>query len=301
VYSPSISIPAEFATWIRNTRGEAGKSWLNSLPARIDFLRATWKFEIDGPVWHGGIGIAFPVTRDGQPLVLKLAVPDATIRLDVEALVHWNGKGTVMVFDHDIQHGAMLLERLGPRHLDDLPWRAGIEVCGELVKEMSIPAMSGIPTVQRVANEMLDLIPYRWNRTERPITQAYVDRAIAIIRELAFDADDRMVNKDLHFLNVLSGSRQPWLAIDPKPLRGAPEFGVGQVFWRVLDRLDSPADLAWSLDTIAAIAELDTAKLRAWTFVRVIDYWLWALEVGLTEDPRRCKTLIDWMETKGSI
>ena len=29
--------------------------------------------------------------------------------------------------------------------------------------------------------------------------------------------------------------------------------------------------------------------------VRLVDYWLWALGIGLTEDPRRCATLIEWL------
>jgi streptomycin 6-kinase len=299
VPSPSISLPTEFTAWIRNTRGDAGESWLDSLAERIGFLQDEWKFEIDGPVWHGGMGVAFPVTREGQPLVLKLSVPDESIAIDARALAHWNGRGTVMLFGHDVDHGAMLLERLGPRHLDDLPWRSGIEVCGELIREMSIPAKSGIPSVEHVAAETTELIPHRWAHNAQPFPRAYVDQALAIIRDLSEDRDNRMVNKDLHFQNVLSGSRQPWLAIDPKPLRGAPEFGVGQLLWRVIDRLESPADLTWSLHAIASTAKLDSPKLRAWTFVRVIDYWLWALEVGLTEDPRRCETLIEWMEPGG--
>jgi streptomycin 6-kinase len=287
-----IELPIEFSTWIRNTRGGAGALWLDSLPDRIDLLRDLWRIEPDGPPWHGGMGIALPVVRDGQQLVLKLSVPDETVDIDVRALTHWNGRGTVLLFDSDIGRGAMLLERLGPRHLDELQWGAGIEICAELIREMSIPAVPGIPRVSDVSTHMAEIVPFRWQRLDRPFPQSLVDRTIAIVEDQSGDMDSRMVNKDLHFLNVLAGTRQPWLAIDPKPLIGAPEFGVAQILWRVLDDLDSPADLKTCFEIVA----LDPAKLRDWTFARIVDYWLWALDVGLTEDPRRCKILIEWME-----
>lgn len=31
---------------------------------------------------------------------------------------------------------------------------------------------------------------------------------------------------------------------------------------------------------------------RAWTLVRCVDYWLWALSAGLTEDPARCEIIV---------
>jgi len=29
--------------------------------------------------------------------------------------------------------------------------------------------------------------------------------------------------------------------------------------------------------------------------VRCVDYWLWGLSVGLTEDPVRCQRIINWL------
>ena len=39
------------------------------------------------------------------------------------------------------------------------------------------------------------------------------------------------MNEDLHFQNVLAGTREPWLVIDPKPLAGDLEWGVIPLFW----------------------------------------------------------------------
>ena len=45
----------------------------------------------------------------------------------------------------------------------------------------------------------------------------------------------------------------------------------------------------------ADTAGLDLPLARDWALVRVVDYWLWALSIGLTEDPRRCATLLEWL------
>ena len=41
--------------------------------------------------------------------------------------------------------------------------------------------------------------------------------------EVVGEAGDRLLHWDLHFENVLSAEREPWLAIDPKPLLGHPD------------------------------------------------------------------------------
>jgi hypothetical protein len=34
-------------------------------------------------------------------------------------------------------------------------------------------------------------------------------------------------------------------------------------------------------------------EARSWSIVRCVDYWLWALENGLTQDPERCQRIIE--------
>ena len=105
-----------------------------------------------------------------------------------------------------------------------------------------------------------------------------------------------MVNWDLHYGNVLfAPTRQAWLAIDPKPATGTPEFGIAQLLWTRIDEMAGPADFHRHLAALIESAGLDANLTHAWTLVRVVDYWLWALGIGLTEDPRRCATLLDWL------
>jgi hypothetical protein len=44
---------------------------------------------------------------------------------------------------------------------------------------------------------------------------------------------------------------------------------------------------------LADAAELDPDVAHAWTLVRCIDYWLWGLGAGFTEDPLQCEAIVD--------
>ena len=60
-------------------------------------------------------------------------------------------------------------------------------------------------------------------------------------------------------------------------------------------RTAAARDYGRRLDTIIDIAELDPGRTVAWTLVHLVDYWLWALGVGLTEDPKLCHTITAWL------
>ena len=71
---------------------------------------------------------------------------------------------------------------------------------------------------------------------------------------------------DFHHHNLLR-SQRGWLAIDPKPMLGEPEYDVPPFLWNPLPcrlRLDV---LESRLATFAA-AGLDEERMRKWTVVR---------------------------------
>jgi streptomycin 6-kinase len=52
-------------------------------------------------------------------------------------------------------------------------------------------------------------------------------------------------------------------------------------------------------DALVDEAGLDADLARGWTLLRAVDYQLWGLKVGLTEDPALCATVIDWLSLTG--
>jgi hypothetical protein len=46
-------------------------------------------------------------------------------------------------------------------------------------------------------------------------------------------------------------------------------------------------------------AGLDAELARGWTLLRAVDYQLWGLNLGLTEDPALCATVLGWLSLTG--
>jgi streptomycin 6-kinase len=91
------------------------------------------------------------------------------------------------------------------------------------------------------------------------------------------------------------GTREPWLAVDPKVVSGDPEFGIAQLLWTRLEDIEARGGLERAFHHITEAAGCDLKRARAWTLVRCVDYWLWALSAGLTEDPDRCEAIVRWL------
>jgi streptomycin 6-kinase len=94
---------------------------------------------------------------------------------------------------------------------------------------------------------------------------------------------------------VLAGERD-WLVIDPEVIRGDAEFGPAPLLlWRRLGEAGGPAGLRRRFDALVDEAGFDAELARGWTLLRAVDYWLWGLHHGLTEDPALCTTVIGWL------
>lgn len=290
-----IAVPPSFVEELTRVTGTAGHRWLSGLPSLVQDLCERWQVSLTPePAMHGALGLVLPaVRRDGEPCVLKVAWQDQTTIDEARALVAWNGNGTAFVLEADPDVGALLLERLDSsrrlRHLDLLP---AAEIAGGLIRQLAIPAPAGFRQSGEIAAETAASVASRNQALGAPIPSKWVDRIAALGRELSTAASNVLVHADLHYDNVLAGRRQPWLAIDPKAAAGDPELSLAELMWTRLDEAASDADVRRLLATLVSASGLDPARGAAWVVVRAADYWLWGLEVGLTEDPVRCERLV---------
>ncbi len=71
---------------------------------------------------------------------------------------------------------------------------------------------------------------------------------------------NQLLHWDLHYDNVLGSAREPWLAIDPKPLAGDPGF---ELLPALTDRFDD-VDIRWRFDLMTEALNLDRDRARAW-------------------------------------
>ncbi|HWV34203.1 MAG TPA: aminoglycoside phosphotransferase family protein, partial [Thermomicrobiales bacterium] len=172
-----------------------------------------------------------------------------------------------------------------------------VPIAGALIRTLAVETDEPFTTMADRAAELAATLEPRWQSTGNPFPRHLLDGA----RELATNLSQRppsrtMVNWDLHYGNVLAGALLPWIAIDPMAVLGDPELGLAQLLWTRLDEMSGPAELRARLDSLVHHAGLDRGLARDWALVRLVDYWLWGLGIGLTCDPARCAMIIEWLE-----
>lgn len=286
-----IRIPDELIESQYEYAGEPGRAFIAALPARVAEFVERWELAVDGAPMHGMAALVLPVVRrrDGVPAVVKFQLLDEETEGEPVGLRVWDGDGAVRLLDHDAGTGTMLLERLDSgRMLSTMTettqdTRKAVLVIAELLARLtSVPAPAGMRRLADIAGEMLDDLPEALKAIPDPAERAIVERCGGAMREVMGEPGDRLLHWDLHFENVLAAEREPWLAIDPKPLAGDPGFDL----WPALNNRFDVDDVLWRFDAMSEVLGLDRERARAWTLGRVLQNALWEIEDGreLDED-----------------
>ncbi|MBB2890892.1 aminoglycoside phosphotransferase family protein [Flexivirga oryzae] len=275
----ATAVPTDFREWVQGRPAEpelSGDDWLARLPHWTAECADAWDLRADGPVWHGVCAVVIPCHRAGEPVVLKISWPHEEARLEHLALQHWAGRGAVRLLAADPSHWAMLLEPLQhDRNLNDVNLLEACEVIGGLMRRLDRPAT---PQFTRLSDEIDRWIPLCRNGSPL-VPRRLTEQAASTLEGLRDGCDGRLVHQDLHFENVLAGEREPWLAIDPKPLSGEWAFAVAPLLWNrwtEATRADNlRAHLRLRLGVVAEAAGIDEDRALAWSLVRLVTNALW--------------------------
>jgi streptomycin 6-kinase len=221
---------------------------------------------------HGGRYSYVGFTSDGR--VLKVTpVEDDEADHEAEALALWNGDGAVRLLRRDADRRALLIERAQPgTDLSKLPEDEANAAAVAVGRRLWRPARRGAPfrsIAERLGRDL-----------EHAGSHALVRIARSLFASMSF-AETTLLHGDYHHYNLLRhGDR--YVAIDPKPLVGEPEFDVAPFLW-------NPIDAEWSGDQtdrrISAFvaAGLDRKRIREWAIVRGVCLGL-PLNAGETEE-----------------
>lgn len=285
-----LVIPEALAASHRRYSGEAGRRWIAGLPTLVRRLLDQWSLTTDGAVRHGAVALVLPVrTAAGTPAVLKVQPVDDETAGEPDALRAWNGDGAVRLLDHDQPTGAMLIERCDDTRslaqVDD-DQQALTVLAGLLGRLTSHPAPPGLRRLSEIARDLLDRVPAAAAKTGDAELRTMITNCAAATAEVIDEPGDRLLHWDLHFENVLAsrpgGGREPWLAIDPKPLAGDPGFDAFAALhnrWQdVLATGDVERAVRRRFDLITDVAGLDRDRTRAWTLARVLQNQPWEIE-----------------------
>jgi streptomycin 6-kinase len=296
-----ISVPDRFAADTLAREGEAARPWLARLPDLVGELCARWGLRVTGDPLHGYMALVVPVLRGDTRYALKVSWLDHETVNEAAALALWNGGGAVRLLDADHATGALLLEWLDPRRrLAEADLSVAVPVAGRLLRRLAVPVSAEwpappVPGLRQWALDLAAQLPGRWRASGQPFSGRQLDASVDVATALAPRAGGLLANRDMHYQNVLAGGHEPWLVIDPKVMRGDAEFGLAPLLWRRLSEAGGPAGLQRRFDALVDEAGLDAELARGWTLLRAVDYELWGLNLGLTEDPALCATVIDWL------
>ncbi|MFG2754332.1 aminoglycoside phosphotransferase family protein [Streptomyces xanthophaeus] len=265
--------------------GDAGREFIAALPGRAQEFLERWQLRTTGPGMHGVTALVLPVQRaDGAAAALKLQLLDEESAGEPVALRAWAGDGSVRLLEHDEDTGTLLLERLDERrHLSALAERdsrAAVQVLAELLARLTaVPAPAGLRGLGDVAAGMLDEVPQALEQLADVRARRLLRDCAAAVAEVAVEPGDRLLHWDLHYDNVLAGGREPWLALDPKPLSGDPGFDL----LPAINNNFRADEVRWRFDLLTEVAGLDRGRARAWTLARVLQNCLWDVEDGEDE------------------
>ncbi|MFJ2937468.1 aminoglycoside phosphotransferase family protein [Streptomyces sp. NPDC087219] len=274
-----IHVPDQLVASQVKYNGEAGRAFVAALPERAEEFLDRWGLRVAGPSMYGMASLVLPVERvaDGTAAALKMQILDEETEGEPVGLRVWDGGGVVRLLDHDADTGTMLLERLDEARplssVADTREAMGV-VAGLLARLVALPAPEGMRGLGEIAAGMLADVPEAAGRLGAEDAAVLRDCAAAV-REVAGEPGDRLLHWDLHLDNVLAAEREPWLAIDPKPLAGDPGFDLLPA---LMDRFD-PADVLWRFDLLAEVVG-DRGRAVAWTLGRVLQNGLWDVEDG---------------------
>ncbi|MDO8106463.1 aminoglycoside phosphotransferase family protein [Isoptericola sp. b441] len=269
-----LALPERDPTW---------RPWLDALPRALDALLADWDLVPDGAAVHGECAVVLPVRADGREAVLKVTWPHHEAEHEHLALRHWEGQGAVLLLRADPRRWALLLERAQPRDLSTVDDVRACEVTAGLLARLHRPA----PPQLRLLSERAADWAGRLAALPRssPVPHRLVEQATALCRAFAADAatDGTLLHADAHYGNVLAATREPWLAIDPKPLSGDPHFEPSPLLWnRWGEVVAHPAGVRAAvrrrLDAAVDVLDLDPDRARDWVVVREVVHALWLVE-----------------------
>ena len=275
-------MPEPLPEGVEAIRGSAsGRAWVASLPGLLDEVADRWQLQVGDPFPDASASLTLRATRtDGMRVVLKLQYPHREAEQEAAALAQWAGAGAVCLLAHDPDRHALLLELCEPgTPLLELQQDEALDVLIELLPRLWQPADPSFTSLAAEAEHWALTLPQAWADAGRPFDRGLLDAALDAISVLApTQGEPVLLHQDLHTGNVLRATREPWLVIDPKPLRGEREFGLAPIV-RGAELGHNRDHVLRRLDRLSGELGVDRGRACGWAFVQTLAWSIDETEV----------------------
>jgi streptomycin 6-kinase len=260
--------------------GEEGRAWIAALPAVLHEYAQRWSLTLEPP-FKLSYNYVAPATRaDGSEAVLKLGFPNRELLSEIHALQVFDGRGIAQLLEADFEQQAFLIERIRPgvelATLEDD--EKATRIAAQVMQQLWRPVSGDRPllTVENWTAGLAKLRPY-FNGTTGLFAEDLVDAAEQIFAEFIPSQGERgLLHGDLHHWNILSATRQPWLALDPKGVIGEREYEVGALL-----RNPGPVEKnvqAWRVEILVEMLGFERQRILGWGVAQAVLSAWWSVE-----------------------
>jgi streptomycin 6-kinase len=276
--------------------GNAGKQWWQRLPQFLENLARTQGLTLLPPFEHLSFNYVLPVlgSKD-EEWVLKVSVPHDEFTREIDALKHFNGRGSARLINANPEEGWMLIERLLPGtrlvdfHDEQQPIPIAIYVMQRLWSPVTEPQLfirleEWLRSLEQLNNQasLQQLI-------SKPVRDFVISRAKEL---LSSQGEPVLLHGDLHHYNILQHQSE-WLAIDPKGIIGEREFEIGAFLRNPSCVVEDPLEakeLARNLDWIIDLTAFNRERVLSWCIIQAILCVCWYVEDTMLEKARQLTT-----------
>jgi len=280
-------LPKKFTRNALDLCGETGKQWLNDLPQIVEEIERNWSLKTEKPFRNLSYNYVAPCfCADGASgAVLKIALPldNSEIYNEAKFLQMANGDGAVKILKQDETHRAILLERLTPgKNLK--------EVCRQdkaKAVEITIPIVRGLLKEPPPNSEFRKLDEWFNNFFEKSaktnFPREFQNKTLEFYERLSFDSKSKLlIHGDLHHENILSATREPFLAIDPKGIVGDIGYEIAVFLnnhlWWLADEKNLKEKLNDAVRRFSEAFEIEPTDLRKWAYAQMVLSAWWTFD-----------------------
>jgi streptomycin 6-kinase len=279
------NLPPKFVEVMTGAFREEGRRWLNRLPEIIGEIERKWSLRVEQPFPNLSYHYVAPcVFREGGEAIIKIGFPGekTTTFNEIRVLKFLDGRGVCRLQQFDETRSALLLEKLAPgenlKTIFQNSHLKAVETAIEVMRKFwqAPPGNHDFP--------LLENWFAGFQKAEKAgFAPVYIEKARRFLAELnSSPAPKTLLHGDFHHENILSASRENFLAIDPKGIVGdigydLSVFLINHANW-LKGETDLPEKLKLAIQKFSEAFQIAPQNLRKWVFAHsVLSAW-WTFE-----------------------